>query len=56
MFGLWGWIGGPLLILWGIYMIFFFPAISEHQSELFARNGVIFGFFLLIVGVLLVYF
>lgn len=54
-----GWIGtavGALILLWAIFMIFFFPAMAEHQTDYFGKNGLIFGFVLLLVGVLLVFF
>ena len=56
MFGLLGAIIGILLLLWAVFMLFFFPAITEHQTEHFGKNGIIFGFFLVLVGALLVFF
>ena len=56
MFGLGGLIVGVLLLLWGVYMLFFFPAFVEHQSAQFSRNGIIFGLIVLFIGILLVFF
>jgi len=46
---LWG-IAGILLLLFGGYMVLFFPFTAEHQTEQFAVAGPLIGLICLIVG------
>jgi len=55
MFGTIGLIVGILLILWGIYMIIFFPTQSQIQPENIGITGIIFGFILLAAGIILIF-
>ena len=54
-FGLAGAALGVILILIGIFLVFFFPAPVEHQSEGLGHVGIVFGLILLVVGGLLVF-
>ncbi|MEM5798304.1 MAG: hypothetical protein QXP39_01020 [Candidatus Aenigmatarchaeota archaeon] len=54
MFGLAGLIIGILLIIFGLYMIFFFPSTIEHQAE-FSWRGVLLGVIALVIGALLIF-
>jgi len=45
---------GVLMILFGIFMIIFFPDISVIQPEAFSKTGILIGIILLVVGILLV--
>ena len=54
-----GWIGivvGILLILFGGYLVVFFPAAVEMQPASMSAGAVILGFICLIVGGILLFF
>ena len=59
-FGLIGQLIGILLILFGGFMVFFFPASSEkptgHQPEKFSISGIIIGLLSLVIGVMLLFY
>jgi hypothetical protein len=55
MFGLIGLIAGIILILISVFLIFFFPSTAELQSYSFGKNGVLFGFLLLFIGIVLLF-
>ncbi len=55
MFGLWGLIGGIVLIILGGVMIFVFPSTGEYQTDDFATVGIVIGFVLAISGALLMF-
>jgi len=38
------------LIIAGIFLVFFFPVMGEHQPEQFTISGVIMGFIFLGIG------
>jgi len=50
---LWG-VAGILLIMFGGYMLLFFPFTTEHQTEEFALSGPLIGLVCLIIGGILV--
>jgi len=54
MFGWTGLIIGIILLIWAGFMFFLFPGTAEHQPSPMAQNGIIFGIFLFIVGLILV--
>ena len=56
MFGIIGLIIGILLILWGLYMIVFFPVQDQTQPEDIGIIGIVFGFVVLGIGIALVFF
>ena len=55
MFGLWGLGIGILLILFGIFAVFFFPSSEKHQEEALAIGGVFLGVVALIAGAILIF-
>ena len=55
MFGLWGLGGGILLLLFGVFCIFFFPSSQTHQESSLAVGGIIIGIISLIFGAVLVF-
>jgi hypothetical protein len=55
MFGLLGIAGGILLMLFGIFCVFFFPESSTHQQQSLSIGGVIIGVVSLLVGAMLVF-
>jgi hypothetical protein len=55
MFGIVGMIVGIILILVSVFLIFFFPSTAELQSYSFDKNGVLFGFLLLFIGIVLIF-
>jgi hypothetical protein len=55
MFGLWGIGGGILLLLFGIFCIFFFPESETHQEKSLAIGGVFIGIVSLAAGAMLVF-
>lgn len=55
MFGLTGLIIGILLILAGLFLVFLFPSVGEHQPESMGWTGVVLGIIFLIVGAVLVF-
>jgi hypothetical protein len=53
-----GWIGtivGILLLLFAAFMIFFFPAASQEHQQGIGWNGVIFGFIMGFIGIVLIF-
>lgn len=44
-----------LLIIFGGFMVLFFPLAPEHQPESFSISGVIIGFISLIIGAYLLF-
>jgi uncharacterized membrane protein len=56
MFGLWGLGFGVLLLLFGVFCVFFFPSSEKHQEQEIATGGVIIGVIALILGAALVFF
>ena len=55
MFGLWGIGFGILLLLFGVFAVFFFPSSQTHQQEELATGGVIMGIISLIIGAVLIF-
>jgi len=55
MFGLIGIVIGILLLLVGIFLVFFFPSTMEHQPPGMSVTGVVLGLVLLVVGFVLVF-
>ena len=55
MFGFLGWIFGFLLVLAGIFLVFFFPAALHHQPDSFAMTGVVMGLIFWVVGFALIF-
>lgn len=55
MFGLFGIVGGVLLLLFGIFCVFFFPESSIHQESNLAVGGIMIGIVSLIAGAMLVF-
>ena len=55
MFGLWGTVGGVLLLLFGIFCVFFFPSSERHQEASLAVGGVVIGLVSLVLGAVLVF-
>lgn len=55
MFGIGGLIGGVLLLLFGLFCVFFFPSSQTHQETELAIGGVVIGVISLIVGAILVF-
>ncbi|UCD03156.1 MAG: hypothetical protein JSV63_00790 [Candidatus Aenigmatarchaeota archaeon] len=56
MFGLWGLGIGILSIIFGIFMVFFFPGSIKTQEEELQMGGVFLGVIALIVGGVLIFF
>lgn len=55
MFGLFGTIIGIILLVVGGYLVVFFPATIEHQTESVSIVGIVFGIVLLIAGGILIF-
>lgn len=55
MFGILGWLIGGLLLLVGIFLVFFFPGVTEHQPESMGMTGIVLGVILIIIGGVLVF-
>jgi hypothetical protein len=55
MFGLFGIAGGILLMLFGIFCVFFFPSSDVHQEKSLAIGGIIIGVVSLIAGAILIF-
>jgi hypothetical protein len=55
MFGIAGLLLGIVFVLVGLFMAFFFPTATIHQTEGFGLAGVIIGFIVLILGGILVF-
>ena len=60
MFGWVGFVVGILFIVVGGFLVFFFPASMEHQSDVgsgsnMALSGVVLGLILLVVGFFLAF-
>ena len=55
MFGLWGIGGGILLLLFGVFCIFFFPESEIHQERGLTIGGIFIGIVSLVIGAMLVF-
>ncbi|MBI4020737.1 MAG: hypothetical protein HY369_00675 [Candidatus Aenigmarchaeota archaeon] len=55
MFGLLGIAIGILLGLLGVFLVFFFPGVTEHQPESMSWTGIVIGIFCLIAGAVLIF-
>lgn len=55
MFGMAGLVIGILLLLFGAFMIFGFPAAEEHQPPSFSWAAIVIGFIVAIIGAVLVF-
>ena len=55
IFGFLGAVAGVLLLLAGVFLIFFFPGVSEHQPEEFAHVGIVMGVIFFLFGVILIF-
>lgn len=55
MFGFPGFVLGILLILMGVFLVFFFPTTTEHQPESFGFTGIAMGIIFLVIGFVLVF-
>ena len=56
MFGVLGIFAGILLGAFGLFMVFFFPNTSEHQSEEFTIAGIIMGIACLALSFFLIFY
>jgi len=56
MGGILGIIGGIILMLIGIFLIFIFPSTTEHQTEQFSIMGIVIGIVFFFVGLFLIFF
>ncbi|MBU0953331.1 MAG: hypothetical protein KKA90_02840 [Nanoarchaeota archaeon] len=51
LFGLTGGVVGVILLLLGVFLVFFFPGTAEHQGSTFSTTGIILGIiFLMLAG------
>ena len=55
MFGLWGLGIGIVLLIFGVFAVFFFPSSHTHQEETLAIGGVFLGVVALIAGAILIF-
>ena len=55
MFGLGGFLIGILLLLFGVFCIFFFPSSQTHQEGSLTIGGIFIGVVSLIIGGILVF-
>ena len=55
MFGFVGIIVGILLLIAGVFLVFFFPTTEEHQPVSFGVTGIVIGIVFLIIGFVLVF-
>ncbi len=55
MFGLWGLAAGILLLVFGVFAVFFFPSSSTHQEEALTKGGVFMGVVALLIGAVLIF-
>jgi hypothetical protein len=55
MFGFWGLGGGIVLLLFGIFCVFFFPSSSYHQEQNITVGGIVIGVVSLIIGGALIF-
>ena len=55
MFGVFGFLGGFVLIMIGAFLVFFFPTTSVHQPDSMALTGIVIGIIFFIVGGLLLF-
>lgn len=55
MFGLLGIIIGILLLLVGMFLVFFFPTTTEHQPQTMSYAGIFLGIVCLVGGFVLVF-
>jgi hypothetical protein len=56
MFGLLGFLAGVLLALFGVFCIFFFPNVTEHQPEDFAKAGIAIGIISCVLAFFLIFY
>ena len=53
-----GWIGilaGIIILLLGIFLVFFFPNVTEHQPESMSWTGIVMGFVFIVIGGMLIF-
>ena len=55
MFGIGGIIVGILLMLFGVFCVFFFPSSYYHQEESLTIGGIVIGVLSLIIGAMLIF-
>ena len=55
MFGIAGIVAGIVLVLISLFLIFFFPSTAELQPYAFDKNGVLLGFLLFFIGIVLLF-
>ncbi len=56
MFGAVGMFFGILLGAFGLFMVFFFPSVGEHQDENFTVAGVVIGVISIVVSFFLIFY
>jgi hypothetical protein len=55
MFGLWGLGAGILLLLFGVFAVFFFPSSGWHQETELSVGGIVLGVIALLIGGILIF-
>lgn len=56
MFGVLGFVFGILLGAFGLFMVFFFPSVGEHQEESFTIAGIVMGIISLVIAFFLIFY
>ncbi len=56
MFGIWGIVLGIILGAFGLFMVFFFPHETMHQTEEFGVSGIVIGIISLVASSFLIFF
>jgi hypothetical protein len=55
MFGLLGIVVGIILLALGIFLVFFFPNVTEHQPTSMGWTGIVLGFIFIVIGGILLF-
>ncbi len=55
MFGFWGLGTGILLLIFGVFAVFFFPSSLTHQERNLSLGGIFLGVIALIIGGMLIF-
>jgi hypothetical protein len=55
MFGLWGLGIGIMMLLFGVFAVFFFPSSLTHQEKNLSVGGIFMGILALIIGGMLIF-
>jgi len=56
MFGLAGILAALLLIIIGMFLVFFFPANENHQADSMAWTGILIGLISWVIAAILLFF